>query len=1500
MKKISFLFALLCASMMSYAAIDWSGVAWLGNGVGEGYTEKYKAVVSPALPSPGYINNLQLKGSTPVLHVSFPSAAFGAFSLASSKYEVEGAGVFFHLDAFTAQETEFTVVCSDITYTFTVFYADGAAGSVSPVEVYDTNFALASNGASATSSSGVASNAIDGNNGSRWESSAMDPQEFMVDLGQARIFNTVQIRWEGAYAKTFDIDVSSDGETWTNVVKIEDVSLAGFPNEQTYTFDKITARYVRFNGIARGTGYGYSFYEFRVLLPGVSTLTTINLSAADIIAKVGQGVNLTLQTLDQNGQAMQADVNYEITPADAGAVENGVYIPAKVGAATIVAKSGEVVSGNVSVFGYAGDNLALSTNITTDNKVIAQSEFAPNGTDAFFAVDGNDGSVWQGSATNGTAGDDEARTFDSWFVLDLGAFYNIDLVTIKFEGACSQLYHLDFSADNSVWNEAYNYVGNAGVNGHTDVLSTQLANTTKVRYVRFWSTKAATGWGMKMYEMKVFGQEWIDSGDTEKPVMGEASVESKSWNNVVINVAATDNGTVVAYHVVDATNSIDKNCNVNDGKITVSGLEASTAYSFTITAIDAAQNESDNNAVVAVTTNAHLVAPAEAAPTPTWPAAQVIAFYSDTYQPASTWNYNAGWGQATQLQEKDIDNNHYLSYTNFNYLGWVLTGGTPYNALAMEKLHVDIWSENDAQVKLTPIYGGDGLATDDLKGKMLTLTGQQWNSFDLDLSTDFAGLNLSSIFQVKFSDGSAPSFCVDNVYFYRTTPIVDNEAPTNVSASMASASYFSVRLALSADDNQGIVNFKVLLGETEMATIGGTAGAVVNVDVKGLAAGSNYTLDVVCYDGNDNYAADTVHVAAATLAGPAADAAPLNQNYFVKSIFSDAYTAAPAAIGSFISAWWEPPAMSRGPLAENDEALYYAPATTGMIGWDFSNINVTDYPYLHISIYPMASGTIKIYPVVAGGEGDYNRVVEVTGNQWNHLVLDYSGMNLDNVAQMGWIDYYALNGFFIDNVYFSMSAESGVVAESDRRINAYGLNMVKDGDNYTFSYYANIAGTAANLIFYKDGVVQGTIALDAPVAGLNTKTVDKHELPVGEGLTWAVELTADPVYVFKQYFAGDDLMKCHLAMDNSPESDYFGRMYVANRAGAGSGGIYVYNPDYTVHTSNTLAGQAKWQSMGRPSVGVDGTVYVADWGDSHGGIYVMNPQTLVATNFFVGTQASNGLWTNADGVAMGSSTAAVGVYGEGANTVLYAMNEDVSSAGTTLYKNGVNVYQIGQEDGTVLSTWNTAPTKTFALLDNAAEMFVLNVNEHGVFFSSSRGEGNNAAGARSLQFYNHNGERTFVALPADATADLTGSLGGGCAVSRDASQLAIVDGKKNILVYDIAWTEDTPALTLVAKYATSYAAHGSLSFDYAGNLVGTAGANYNNSTSSKLVAYGVPTMDNTVVVPAKKSLVVENEGYSVGVDNVNSVESVRKVVENGQVYIIRDGMQYTVTGVRVK
>lgn len=135
MKKITFLFVFLCASMMTFA-IDWDSVDWLGDGAGGGaYTEKYKAVVSPELTggAGGFINNIQLHGGVAAIHIAMPSAAFGAFSLDKSQYDLEGAGFFPHLDIFKEKETVFTVVCSDVTYTFTVFFVDGVSTALNNI-----------------------------------------------------------------------------------------------------------------------------------------------------------------------------------------------------------------------------------------------------------------------------------------------------------------------------------------------------------------------------------------------------------------------------------------------------------------------------------------------------------------------------------------------------------------------------------------------------------------------------------------------------------------------------------------------------------------------------------------------------------------------------------------------------------------------------------------------------------------------------------------------------------------------------------------------------------------------------------------------------------------------------------------------------------------------------------------------------------------------------------------------------------------------------------------------------------------------------------------------------------------------------------------------------------------------------------------------------------------------------------------------------------------------
>ena len=83
----------------------------------------------------------------------------------------------------------------------------------------DVNFALTSNGSSATASSGNAAAAIDDNKGSRWESEFSDPQWWVLDMGQNRTFNTIQIIWEGAYGKTFTISASALHVTFVSMAR---------------------------------------------------------------------------------------------------------------------------------------------------------------------------------------------------------------------------------------------------------------------------------------------------------------------------------------------------------------------------------------------------------------------------------------------------------------------------------------------------------------------------------------------------------------------------------------------------------------------------------------------------------------------------------------------------------------------------------------------------------------------------------------------------------------------------------------------------------------------------------------------------------------------------------------------------------------------------------------------------------------------------------------------------------------------------------------------------------------------------------------------------------------------------------------------------------------------------------------------------------------------------------------------------------------------------------
>ena len=911
-------------------------------------------------------------------------------------------------------------------------------------KVYDVNFALASEGSSATASSGNAALAIDGDNGTRWESAQTDDETWTLDMGQARTFSRIKINWEGAYAKEFTLSISNDGESWSSLYVETNLAQAGW---QTIDVDETTARYIQYHGTKRATGYGQSFWEFQVLLPGVSVLTKIELSAP-AVAKVAEGVSLAARALDQNNAEMSVALSYEITPADAGAVVDGKYVPAKVGNASIVAKSGSVSSPAIEIFGYEGTNLALSTNIETDNKIIAQSDFAPNGTNAFFAVDGNDDSVYQGSATNGTAGTDEARTFDAWFVVDLGANYSIDLITIHFEGACAQDYHVDFSENNTDWVLGYNHIGTAGINGRTDMLSTKLDNNNKVRYVRFWSTKAATQYGMKIFEFQVFGREYVASDDTEKPVMGNATLVSKTWNSAIIAVDATDNDEVAKYHVVDLAQSFDAKFVATNGQITVTGLKPSTAYYFMIYAVDAAQNESQYAKSVGVTTDAHVSEPQAACAAPTWPAGQVQAIYSPTYN--ADCNFQ-DWGSGTAYTSTDYGKKFALA--GGGYFGM---DGFALNCPLMEKLHADIWIADDATLRIVPICRNAADTGNEPEiGEFVTLRGQQWNSIDLTLSEgEFAKVtNWSNVYQVKIDNAANLTIWLGNLYFYRAEPLVDNEAPTNVQASVAGAGYFSATLTVSAEENSGVVNFRVLNGDQEVAKGGGASGQTAHITVPNLKANTEYTFSVVAYDANDN-AAEPVNVQVTTLAAPAPATLPTYDAADVKGVYTDNYT----NVAMDIQDWYAGPAIAAGLLAENRQALCLTPNTTpnSCFGLAFPAMDITAYDALELDIYPLAENAVLDIQVI--GVGEASTTFNLTANEWNHISLNIDGNTKTNCEQIGFYNCQNLQGVcFVQNVLFVQDGDTTAIentevgAKAIKTIENGQLIILRDGKRYTIT-----------------------------------------------------------------------------------------------------------------------------------------------------------------------------------------------------------------------------------------------------------------------------------------------------------------------------------------------------------------------------------------------------------------------------------------------------------------
>lgn len=404
----------------------------------------------------------------------------------------------------------------------------------------------------------------------------------------------------------------------------------------------------------------------------------------------------------------------------------------------------------------------------------------------------------------------------------------------------------------------------------------------------------------------------------------------------------------------------------------------------------------------------------------------------------------ADWSCGNVGSEIAVGDAKVFKIPNFTYYGSQFTA---LDVTKMKYLVVDVFPETDMTLAIVPITGTVE------KGVQSAVTGGKWNTIKIPVETfTKKGCNMANMYQIKYTstvidngDGNVDgfgngdgtkTFYVGNVYCYKeAVSYEDTEAPVITSATVASVSYASATLSLTATDNKSESIYYTVTDQNGTAyKVTGKSGEATSLNITGLNAGTQYTLTVKAADEKGNVSeAKTLEVTTQSL--PDIPQPVANE---LKSVFSP-YTG--NTDGYFFNSW----GGGTGAAININGKVGYMISKFAYFGSEFTAIDVTSWKKLHIDVLPLQDMTLTIIPIT--GTIEKGVQFSLKANEWNTLEVPVAtyvqkGCNMANLYQIKYMGTLAADGgdgnvdgfgtgdgtqsFIVGNVYFYNEVSTGV------------------------------------------------------------------------------------------------------------------------------------------------------------------------------------------------------------------------------------------------------------------------------------------------------------------------------------------------------------------------------------------------------------------------------------------------------------------------------------------